>query len=368
MQCANKLKQLALATHTYHDTNDRLVSVFGETLHPRITPDIPVYAALMAAPEATRTGYINNLTTDWWSGLVFLLPFVEQTSLFEQYDSTTYNARKDRVMTGAFGTVTADPRYKFVDVFICPSDSNALQVTTAPTNYRFCAGDSPVTVPNSGCSATGPTLVETTVIRDWDRGSFGYRSRYNFGEIIDGTSNTLFFSERAVGATANGVVRVEEGVINTTTLSTADTILTSETGTAAVPDFSLADRSAIIALADKKNYKNPLTGYTFPTNYQGNNGWVFSDGAFWQSTFHTVVPPNGPSWRLSVAAAYIGVYTPSSNHTGGVNAAFGDGSVRFVSETIEVGSENAANRGSGASNFGVWGALGSRDGGEAKGL
>jgi prepilin-type processing-associated H-X9-DG protein len=60
----------------------------------------------------------------------------------------------------------------------------------------------------------------------------------------------------------------------------------------------------------------------------------------------------------------MNIITPSSNHTGGVQLALADGSVRFVSETIDVGSlPNAAK--SGRSNFGVWGAVGSRNGGES---
>jgi prepilin-type processing-associated H-X9-DG protein len=60
----------------------------------------------------------------------------------------------------------------------------------------------------------------------------------------------------------------------------------------------------------------------------------------------------------------IGIFTPTSYHKGGVNLALVDGSVRFISETIDAGTANAAVN-SGASPFGVWGALGSRDGGES---
>ena len=68
-----------------------------------------------------------------------------------------------------------------------------------------------------------------------------------------------------------------------------------------------------------------------------------------------------------------GIFTPTSNHTGGVNCAFLDGSVHFVSDTI-----NAMNTGmsyadfsltpTGTSLYGVWGALGTPNGGESKSL
>ncbi|MBQ8285078.1 MAG: DUF1559 domain-containing protein, partial [Thermoguttaceae bacterium] len=54
------------------------------------------------------------------------------------------------------------------------------------------------------------------------------------------------------------------------------------------------------------------------------------------------------------------------NHSGGVNAAMLDGSVRFVSETIDCGSylTEKQNHARAKSLFGVWGALGAPAGGE----
>jgi len=69
--------------------------------------------------------------------------------------------------------------------------------------------------------------------------------------------------------------------------------------------------------------------------------------------------------------------SPSSNHTGGVNASIGDGSVHFISDTISCGrldlklGEDQGYTGgqtryfTGPSTYGVWGALGSREGGES---
>jgi prepilin-type processing-associated H-X9-DG protein len=100
----------------------------------------------------------------------------------------------------------------------------------------------------------------------------------------------------------------------------------------------------------------------------------------------TVTPPNSPAWSVDGTNAgnshqdrREGFYPPSSYHTGGVNAAFGDGSVHFIPDTIDwqsnsgnSGIVSGANAGyalpvrDGTSPFGVWGALGSRSGGEAK--
>jgi prepilin-type processing-associated H-X9-DG protein len=64
------------------------------------------------------------------------------------------------------------------------------------------------------------------------------------------------------------------------------------------------------------------------------------------------------------------ITSPSSNHSGGVNGAFVDGSVRFISETINcltsgVAATAARPKKTGVSDCGVWGALGTKSGGES---
>jgi len=55
----------------------------------------------------------------------------------------------------------------------------------------------------------------------------------------------------------------------------------------------------------------------------------------------------------------------SSYHTGGVNVTIGDGSVQFISDTINSGTlTDTTTPTSGPSPFGVWGAMGSINGGE----
>ncbi|MDR2757260.1 MAG: DUF1559 domain-containing protein, partial [Planctomycetaceae bacterium] len=60
-----------------------------------------------------------------------------------------------------------------------------------------------------------------------------------------------------------------------------------------------------------------------------------------------------------------GVFPPVSNHSGGVTVGLLDGSVRFITDTINCGDLNAAAVKTGSSPFGVWGALGSPSGGES---
>ncbi|MCL2118477.1 MAG: DUF1559 domain-containing protein, partial [Planctomycetaceae bacterium] len=84
--------------------------------------------------------------------------------------------------------------------------------------------------------------------------------------------------------------------------------------------------------------------------------------------FHTIGPPNSPACAdTSQNIEMIVATTASSNHTGGVNAALADGSVQFYSETIDCTSSVTSFAGyvSARSPRGVWGALGTRQGGES---
>ncbi|MEM9703291.1 MAG: H-X9-DG-CTERM domain-containing protein, partial [Planctomycetota bacterium] len=60
--------------------------------------------------------------------------------------------------------------------------------------------------------------------------------------------------------------------------------------------------------------------------------------------------------------------TAGSYHTGGAQFVMGDGSVQFISETVDTGFltdvANNANVTRGPSPYGTWGALGTRSGGE----
>jgi len=103
-------------------------------------------------------------------------------------------------------------------------------------------------------------------------------------------------------------------------------------------------------------------------------GLSWADGRPHSVGFQTILPPNSPSCNEGLANPgwSHGYYSASSNHTGGVNVSMGDGSVQFISSTINcarTGTDgqnyNGWTQPSGASPFGVWGALGSINGGES---
>jgi prepilin-type processing-associated H-X9-DG protein len=91
----------------------------------------------------------------------------------------------------------------------------------------------------------------------------------------------------------------------------------------------------------------------------------WADGGILYTGITTNGSPNGPSCAWSNHDSANGMYPPSSYHTGGFNALLGDGSVRFIRDTIDVGNQTAVGTNlTGPSPYGVFGALGTINSGE----
>ena len=83
-----------------------------------------------------------------------------------------------------------------------------------------------------------------------------------------------------------------------------------------------------------------------------------------------MLPPNSPSCSQQnnrFADATTVVYPPTSGHPGGVVIVMADGATTFINDNIDYngGSSQAPRRdATGASPYGVWGAMGTKAGGE----
>jgi prepilin-type processing-associated H-X9-DG protein len=107
--------------------------------------------------------------------------------------------------------------------------------------------------------------------------------------------------------------------------------------------------------------------------YSDVRGYRWCDGSIMFTGFNTVLPPNAPCCvdgsqtnafnTDNVYEGYgWGLFPPSSEHPGGVNVLFADGSTRFITDTVYCGNLNNAEQGlSSRSNYGFWGSLGSRN-------
>ncbi|MDD3588191.1 MAG: DUF1559 domain-containing protein [Thermoguttaceae bacterium] len=324
MQCTNNLKQLGIGLHNYHDVNNYF--------------------------PPSRVGDYNTVNWGLISFHVAMLSFCEQQSRFESFIKA--------------GTATAWPSRT--------ADIGALK---GKIPYMYCPSDPVAETPSysSGLSRSsyygsiGDTLGRTNRTTQNTRGFFGGGSAgdpnpvncvlyRNMSDILDGTSNTIAMSESLTVSQAG-------------LLDTAGSI-----AFLGAPSSVVSNSPAIclntLNTSDTRYFKE---GTDTTGTQKESRGYAFSDGRTGVVFFQTVMPPNSPNCCASYAHSDSdgGLYSASSRHKGGVNVVLADGSVRFVSDTIDVGNQSNTTEPSGRqmeSPYGVWGAMGSICGGESKSL
>ncbi len=329
MQCTNNLKQFGLAIHSYHD--------LGAT-----TP--------AARIDVTGTTVRYSSSGDYWSGMFAMLPFLEQAALHDAAVSFVKNSSNP----GSYREPqTCVPLQENVppSVFLCPSDGRSTSKLTYNSgsfygmNYVLSHGDTAAMVDecsdssNTGKTNTGDTN-KNALICSGNRGGFGPFVYKGFSAMTDGTSNTIAISETLTNEGYSDT-RVDGGI-----------------------RFSLSGAVAsFVSLC--LNSRSPTDPKQFAENGHGGRGGIFLDGRATFGGFTTILPPNSPSCSRGSWLTHFGVFSPSSNHSGGVNALMFDGSVKFVSDTIDSGTTDMHNYPLfGKSIYGVWGAMGSVNGGE----
>jgi len=343
MSCSNNFKQWGIAMHVYHDA----VKAFP--------------AAKSMCVRTATDGRTHTLTR--FSATYSMLPYMEQSARYEGINSY----RPENADSGAVWRGDDVPEYRGpISTILCPSDGNA----TAParngsgngsgSSIVTCLGDgidanwapSIRNTPDNGVtwSASGFDPVRMrTVGGQYDvstRGLFVGTTWKSMGSISDGTSNTLAASETVKNPIGTGYLSFKGGIFPTRPGSAADCNTAARSTT----------RPGELATASNASWR-------------GN--W-FVDGSPTTSGFNTVIAPNGPSCANGNgddSGDKWGIYTANSNHTGGVNALRADGSVTFISDTVQTdlngNGDTCTGPVSGASPFGLWGAMGTIAGAES---
>src|SRR6185437_2593472 len=259
------------------------------------------------------------------SAFVEMLPFYEQQALF-----TTVNSTLGTYPPG--GGVPWDTNYQPwtmpIPSLICPSEAGQAMAPAGAigrANYCVSLGD---------CMGPGN---QYNALAANPRGIFGSNSHITFAQITDGTSNTAAFSERVIGTSAVSV----------------------KGGTAYNIAGVMTNPSTCLATATGLYYNSGVS-----TAQWAGQRWP--DGAMFYTGFNTVLPPNSPSCCVTNWDGDSGIASASSNHTGGVLVGMADGSVRFVSDGINAVLLTVSDPQAGISPYGVWGAMGSKNGGEAQ--
>jgi prepilin-type N-terminal cleavage/methylation domain-containing protein/prepilin-type processing-associated H-X9-DG protein len=285
---------------------------FGLALH-NYYDTCNAFPALIGGPAESG---MNGATTPRFSGFVGMLPFMEQLPLYE-----TISKSPSYVWNTGY-----QPWKTQISTLLCPSDIDTKDVDViAQNNYAFCTGDSYQYL--HWDTGTYAYPKKTPV-----RGLFGPHSYTRMAEITDGTSNTIAMGEVAKPPAGNAFGRN----------STANT--TNPVNCRA--GYANGQYTNASALLDRNR----------------SLGTRWCDGRAGYVACNTILPPNGP---VCNGQTTTGILTMGSRHPGGVNVAMADGSVRFVSETIDTGNLSASAVTTGISPYGVWGAMGSKDGGEA---
>jgi len=174
--------------------------------------------------------------------------------------------------------------------------------------------------------------------------------------INDGTSNTVFVSERVF---FNQQKSILGGVVMDRT-----TAIQNQNAAGAVnvnPNNCMDTRGGKAG-----QYAD---GLTLTTSEDFGGRWY--DGGPCSNLFGTIMPPNSPNCYSSANTSNDRLLGgPQSYHSGGVNVSRADGSASFISNTIDYGSITVSTllKTTGESDFGVWGAMGSKSGGESKSL
>ncbi len=328
MQCTNNLKQIGLAVLNYESAYQRLPNKSGGT------------ASLVGSPERLNGNY-NRL-----SPFVPLLPFVEQTALYNRIqagnEATALGVVAPGGPSGWFpridGTASYFPWAQSIPGYQCPSD----------TIIPLSAGGHGT---NSYAVNMGDLIVNVNGAQTM-RGPFGGTGIYKkLGAITDGTSNTIVFSER----TAHNANNLNDGTLKTAT--GAEQIARFEAQVSSIQ----TNPSSCNAVA--------IGGRFAPgTLLKARFGILWTDGQAQRIGFNTVLGPNKPACfgdTNAAADSNVVIAPASSMHTGGVNAVSMDGSVRFISNAIDTGNTSLIMVPPvGQSRYGVWGALGTLDGGE----
>ena len=282
-QCLNNLKQLGLAFLNYESSQNVLPPAF----------------------VAVGTG--NTVAwTNGWSALARILPYLEQSSLFNSANFAVW--KEDPVNTTVLALNIA--------AFNCPSDPKAQPVlhdygVAGSSNYGVCQGD---------------WFVWGGFGGPYNGAAFSTNQARTLAAFTDGTSNSILASEvKCAQASANCHTPLSL-IQNPTSVPppTANPLTIA-------PEYNTCDPANIGAV-----------------QFEFHTEW--SDGHVHASGFTTAWPPNKrvlgtATWNAGLDLDLNGInqesggpsfaaITARSYHPGGVNTLFGDGSIRFVKSMI----------------------------------
>ena len=252
MKCSNNLKQLALGLHNHHDSQ----GAFPAGVHRNQG----------AAAPSTNNYTLNESPIRRYNWTIATLSYIEQDNVHKLWDYLNFN--NNRGVTGDQTKVS----WRVIPTFICPS---------APIEPADTVSDAASSPPRHwGLTCYMGNAGRRNYRRNFQTndGPFIHNQRRRFGDITDGTSNTIFLGER--------------GFVDPVFDSTGDRL--QNWGWFAFG----AEGDVLLSAAERINWK-----MTAPATQEGYD------------------------LRINVFG---------SSHSGGANFAMGDGSVRFIADGTDL--------------------------------
>jgi prepilin-type N-terminal cleavage/methylation domain-containing protein/prepilin-type processing-associated H-X9-DG protein len=281
-QCVNNLKQLGLAIQNYGDGNGSL------------------------PPTCMNTTVTSSLFGNNFSMKTRILPFLEQQAVFNSLNMSFSNT----------DAPNATARATNINTLLCPSDGNPGGYATTlngvsripgATNYPNNIG---TYCRNFANKYDGPAYA----VGDPTNGS-----ALTLASITDGTSNTVIFSEWVKGKNQSG-----------------------QNGTFQVYFANANSDNAIPLTTLASSCQSSTTFFTqtgSPTDWDRKGEEFLNEQCASGGCYTHVQTPNKKACVFN-AGGNAGLHTgitivgTSSNHPGGVNVGFLDGSVRFVKDSV----------------------------------
>lgn len=178
MSCSNQLKQIALATHNFHDT-------------------------LLTFPYATRDRLEGDDGSTWATGHIQILPFLEGDAVASRWDPN--EPRNSTVDSDGDGWTNDALKKESIPTYLCPSmvsPSGPLTGERAPMSYLFCSGTPDASMLHYAVyyglpepAYDGAIIPVKTYLASGETPGPNHRKPTKFRDVVDGTSNTFLMGE-----------------------------------------------------------------------------------------------------------------------------------------------------------------------------